>query len=482
MISLLGFSPDMDPNTPGVITDCYHFIPSEKGMVSAPSPVDPGNDVLVDDCRGAAVLTNTLGIRRTIAGTQTHLYELNATSWDDVSAGTYTGSSENRWMFAQFGNVAVATNDTERLQFSTAATFATISGAPIARILVAAENFLLAFDTNEATFGDSPDRWWCSAFQDHSSWTASVTTQATSGRLIGGGGQITAAARFGQQVIAYKRNSMFVGQYVGPPVVWQWDSVPGDIGCVGPEAVVDIGGAHIFVGDDNIWYYDGTRPVPISQNFVRQWFYDNSSATYRYRTIVNFDRQNGRVWIFYPSTSNDTGTPDAAIVYHIHSKKWGRSDRIVEAALTYVTPGITWDTLGTLSSTWDALPDVPWDSQSWQAQGRSLGVFNSSHTLVTLTGVGEDSGFTTGNFGDDFDVSTINSVRVRFLTEPSAASATSYYKQGAGQSFTTGSTVTMNDSKFDVRQTGRFHRFSFEFDGNIEATGIAAKQIAAGGR
>jgi hypothetical protein len=135
---------------------------------------------------------------------------------------------------------------------------------------------------------------------------------------------------------------MFLGQYVGPPEVLQFQRIPGDQGCVGPEAVVDIGGAHIFVGEDNIWLYDGSRPVPIAQGVLRQWFFDDLSATYKYRTIVTYDRNNGRVWVHYPSTVS-TGKPDSALVYHLGSKRWGRANRTIEAAMNYVTPGVTWD-------------------------------------------------------------------------------------------------------------------------------------------
>lgn len=482
MIELLGFAPDLDPLTPGVITDCVQLIPSEKGMISAPSLFDVGAGTLAAECRGAAVLTNTAGTRRTIAGTQTRLYELNGASWDDVSAGTYTGSSENRWSFAQFGNLALASNNAEAIQSSTSGTFATIAGAPTARMIVSAANFVLAFDTSDATYGDSPDRWWCSAYQDPTSWTVSVATQATSGRLIGSGGAITAASRFGQQVMAYKATNLFLGSYVGPPFVWQWDQIPGDVGCIGPEAVCDIGGAHVFVGEDNIWLFDGTRPLPIAQGYVRQWFFNDSSATYRYRTIATYDKQNGRVWFFYCSSSNTSGTPDSAIVWHRFAKRWGRANRTVEAVFQYITPGLTWDTLNSLAVSWDELPDTPWDSQSWQTSGRALAIFNSSHELFTLTGGGEDSGLTTGDYGDDFQTTSVRGVKLRFLTEPVSATATGYVKSGSGASLSIGSTSTMGDSKFDMRQSQRFHRFSFEFVGNTECNGIALDSIGAGGR
>lgn len=486
MNPLLGFAPDVSPDTPGVLVDVTQLIPSEKGMISAPSAVSvSGLDALPAQCRGAAVLTNTAGTRRTIAGTQTKLYELSASTWSDVSGGTYTGSSENRWSFAQFGNAAIASNDTERIQASTSGTFSGITAAPVARFIVAAKDFVVAFNTNDgpasATYGDSPDRWWCSGFQDHTDWTPNVATQCNTGRIIGSGGELTAAAVFGANIVAYKSRQMFLGQYVGSPVVWQWDAIPGEQGCVGPEAVVDIGGSHIFVGEDNIWQYDGTRPYPISQGSIRQWFYNDLSATYKYRTIVTFDRNNGRVWIFYPS-SVSSGLPDSAIVYSLATKRWGRANRTIEAALNYVTPGVTWDTLSSVASTWDTLPDIPWDSQTWQASGRALGVFNSTHNLVLLTGSGENSGMTTGDFGDDTNVTTITGVTLRFLTEPTSATVSGQIKSGEGATATVGGSGTMSDSTFDMFQTARWHRFAFQFVGNTEVTAVRPDGVRAGKR
>lgn len=485
MIPLLGFTPDVDPATPGVITDCTNFIPTEKGMAGGPSPnpAVTGLPALAAAARGASVLINTAGTRRTIAGTQTKLYEISGATWSDVSrGGNYTGSTENRWKFVQFGDAAIATNNTEKIQASTSGAFADIATAPVARIVIAAKDFLLAFDTIDGTYGDRPDAWWCSEFQTHTGWTPSITTQATTGRLVGVPGAILAAAMLGNLAVAYKANGGYLGQYVGAPSVWQWDLIPGEFGCVGPEAVVDVGGAHFIVGPDNFWLYDGTRPVPLGVNQLRQWFYNDSSATYRYRTIVNFDRQNNRVWIFYASTSSSTGNPDRALVYHVATKQWGRANRSIEAVLTFNTPGLTWDTLSTLSSTWDALPSIPWDSQIWQAGGVSMAVFDTTHTLQTLTGESTSSSFITGDYGDDWRSSTLNEVRLRFLTAPTTASATGYSRAVEAAALAPGEMATLADGKFDIRQDDRWHRLGFEFTGPVETNGIAVPLQPSGSR
>lgn len=475
MIPLFGFTPDVEPTAPGIITDCSNLIPSEKGMVGGPTAntAVPGLAALADDCRGAAVLSNTTNIRRTFAGTETKLYELSGSSWVDVSdVGDYAGGSEARWMFAQFGDAAIATNGVEQIQASVSGDFAAIATAPEARIVIAAKDFLLAFDTNDGTYGDRPDGWWCSAFQTHSDWAISISTQATNGRLVGVPGGIVAAAMLGNLAVAYKSKGAYLGQYVGSPIVWQWDQIPGEFGCVGPEAVVDIGGAHFIVGDDNFWLYDGTRPVPIGAGKVRQWFYNDGSATYRYRTIVNYDRQNNRVWVFYPSAATSDGTPDRVLVYHLLTKEWGRSDRSVEAVLSFTVPGLTWDTLSSLASTWDTLPAIPWDSQTWQAGGRSLAYFDSTHALLTLTGSSDTCSFTTGDYGNDDRSSTLNQVRLRFVRSPTTAQATGYSRGVEGDALVTHNTETLADGKFDLRQDDRWHRVSFTFTGDVEVNGV----------
>ena len=482
MLPLIGWAPDADPTAPGVIADCSNLIPSERGMVAAPTATAPaGVGVLAADARGAAVTTSTTGTRRVLVGTQTRLYELSGTTYTDVTraAGVYVGAADNRWSFAQFGNATVATNDTDAMQASTSGVFADISGAPKARVVCAAANFVIAFNTSDGTYGDQSDRWWCSAINDHTSWTPSVTTQATTGRLIGDGGEITAAARLGQQVVAYKARSMFLGTYVGAPVVWQWDQVPGELGCVGPEAVVDIGGAHIFVGDDNIWLYDGTRPVPIAEGVVRRWFFDNSSATYRFRTIVSMDRQSNRVWIFFPSSGSGTGNPDRAIVYHLAKKTWGRADNAVQCALAYVGSGTTFDGANV---TFNSAPAVSMDSPYWLAGGRVAAAITSGRQLVTLTGTVGASTLTTGDIGDDEQVTMLRRARLRFTDDPTSANAQGFRRQGAGAALVAAASASRNDTGFDLRQSGRWHRVTFTMSGDYEVTGMAVDITAAGRR
>ena len=281
MISLLGFTPDLDPATPGAVSDCEQVIPSEIGMKAAPAAVSVGLAALASECRGAVVTRNLSGNRRLLAGTASKLYEAGTTAWTDVSSSTagYTLGTDDRWSFCQFGNAAIAATITTKIERSTSGAFSAITAAPKAQLVESVLGFVVAAHTDESTYGDSPDRWWCCAYLDETDWTPSVATQATTGRLIEGGGKITAWKRLGDDIVAYKQRALFLGRYAGPPEVWRFTQITSDIGCVGQDAVINIGNAHIMVGEDDIYSYDGVRPVPISQG-VRQWFIYNRDPVY----------------------------------------------------------------------------------------------------------------------------------------------------------------------------------------------------------
>lgn len=481
MIPLIGFAPDADVTTPGLLTGCSNLIPYLNGMEGGPEPTTPASTpALASACLGAAVVTKLDDTRRIIAGAATKLYELSAGAWSDVSrAAVYNGGVDTRWAITQFGNTTLCANRADVIQRSTGAAFADIATAPKAEIIFTVGAFVMALNVNDGS--EKPDGWACCAAFDETSWAPSLATQATAGRLVATAGRLTAGMRLGEYAIAYKQKSIYLGQYVGAPTVWNWIQVPGgEAGCIGKEAICDIGGAHFFVGDDNIWIFDGTRPVPVADGFVRQYFFDNSNPSYRYRTICVFDRQKNLVWVFYPSASSQT--PDSALVYHVTAKKWGVANRSIEAALNYVSGGVTIDGLSAISPTIDGLAAYSFDSQFWLSGGKSLSIFNTSHQLQAMTGTSVTSSMTTGEVGDDDSVSALNKIRLRYAKAPLTAAVQTFIQQNSGVGFTAAATGAVVDGKFDLRQSARWHKATFTFTGQVRVTHMNADITPAGMR
>jgi hypothetical protein len=480
---LLGFCPDSEPTGVGVVTECTNFVPYENGMKGAPIGVAPiGVPALAAECQGGVVVTKLDDTRRIFAGTQTKLYELSAGAWVDVSTGSYAGGTDSRWQFAQFGNTTVASNLADTIQRSTGAGFSAASGtAPKAKILFSVGSFLMAMNTNDGSV--KPNGWHCCASYDETDWTPSTITLSAKGQLVSSPGQIVAGGKLGDYAVAYKEKAIHIGQFVGAPSVWDWQQIPsGDAGCVGLDAWCDIGGAHFIVGMDNLWLFDGSRPTPLGVGQVRQWFFNNSNPATRYKTKCLFDRQNNVVWMYYCSSTSTT--IDSALVYHVQTKQWGCVSIAIEAVLNYISAGVTIDQMGDVSATIDGLISYPFDSQYWVIGGRALSVFSTSHQLQLMTGATVNSSFTTGDVGDDDAVTMLSKIRVRFApgAAPTSATVQTFKKMTEGDSLSLGVTSSINDGKFDVMQTARFHRGKFDFTGDVKVLALGATLTPEGDR
>jgi hypothetical protein len=477
VIPLIGYAPDLDPTTPGVITECSQLVPFEGGMKGAPSLVSVGAAALAAACRGSAATSDLSGNRRLLAGTSTKLYELSGTTYSDVSRGAnYSLGTDDRYSFAQFANATLAATPTAVLQRSTSGAFADVSGSPQAKIIVTSSNFAVAFNTNATA-----DTWKCSAFLDETDWTLSVATQCVTGRLVEGSGPITAAARFGADIVAYKANTLFVGRYVGAPAVWQWTGIGTDVGCVGQEAVVDTGLGHVFVGRDNVYLFDGTVPRPLATGLIRRWLFADMSAVYQFKTICLWDRSNHLVWIYYASAGS-TGDIDRAVVYHVLKQQWGVANNTIEAAVNYTSPTVTYTAGSPIVTTYDSGPAIPFDSLYWLSGSTAPAVFSSSHVLSTLSGATGAAYWISGDMGDDQGYSHCDAVRLRYTVKPTTSAVTGLYKDEEGDILTSGTAVSTSDGKHDVRQTARWHRFRTDTTGDFQVTGIRPSTKPAGGR
>lgn len=472
-IPLVGLAPDADPSLIGILTACMGVVPTLKGMRGAPSAASAGFATLAATCQGAALATKLDGTNRIFAGTGTKLYEAASSTWSDVSrSAVYNTGSTNRWRFAQQDNVSFAANgaDTVQASVSTGA-FSCIAGAPVAAIVETVGKFVFAANTITAT---NYIQW--SALNDYTSWAASSATQAGNDTLKASPGPITAARKFGSQIIVYKQASMYVGTYQnGGPTIWSFSQIPGNAGALSQESVVNIGTPdnpkHIFMGADDFYLYNGANPIPIGTNRVKQYVFNSLVQSRYYACQAAHDKRNSLVYFYYPTV--DAATPNACVVYNYRTDRWGADDRVVEATLDYVAPSVTYSGAGSALSTYGTSSLNLGYGIAFAGSTQTLpGVFTSSHLLTTLTGPAASSSFTTGDIGDDNQFSTLLRVVPRFITAPTSATLTNYYKNRSGDALTTGLTTALDTGKFDVIVDARWHRFMLSFTGDWEMSRV----------
>ena len=471
-MKVIGFSPDLDPTTDGVLTDCSAVLPSLRGIEGAPAPVSAIVPALSAACQGSASMITLAGNSRTFAATANKIYEAAVGSWNDVTytaVGNYT-TVTGRWRFAQFGSVSLATSLQNTAQASPSALFSKISGAPKADIIETVNQFVICANVVTTSFGTDPNRWFCSALGDYTNWTPSIATQCASGLLVSVPDRITALRRFGDNVIAYKALGMYFGTYTGPPFIWSFTEVPSSSGTFCQESVLNIGTPdqprHFFVGMDNFYTFDGGRPLPVGWE-VKDYFLSRLNRAAASSICMMRDQLKSRVYIYYPSGS--ATTPNDCLVYNYRTGKWGQDPRTVEFALEYLPAGITYDQLGTYYNTYADFPNASYDTAFWQSASPAPAIFDSSHQLNTLTGSPGPSYFVTADVGDEGTMLLLDRVKPQWIRMPATATMTNYYRtQALGEPLVQDQTVNPVNDRFDVMRTARWHRFKFSQQGPWE--------------
>ncbi len=489
---ILGFTPDADPTIPGTLRYTDGLLPSIRGVEGLPTGVDIDCSATLTDAITAAItLRQSDGQARTFAGTGLGLFEAAGTTWTDRSkSGGYTGNATTRWRFAQFGNNTYAVNRIDLPQLSTTAAFDDVSAMPKAAIVANIGNFNLGsfvfvFDTNESIYGDSPDRWWCSAIGDPADWSPAIATQCATGRLTSTPGRIKAAHPLGHDVIVFKERSVYRGRYTQPPIVWDFsDVISEEIGANSHEAVINTGDRLMWPSHDDFYQFNGVQLSRIPNN-LHSWFYNESLDHDNIHKIVGaVDRWKGWVVWLYPSAAG-TGSLDSYIAFNYKSSipRWTSGTLAASFLFSYGKPGITWDDLGTLYATWDDLPAVQYDSAFWLPGGPRLAKVNNTSFVQTFEGtpgaasailwdVGAANVIPRGG-GDEGQSLVIDQVRPRFQKVPPQAALLHSTRENLGGTLVSGSvTAALTFNNFTVGKSAPWHSSRMDYSGSSELLGV----------
>jgi hypothetical protein len=477
-LKLVGYAPDADPGIPGVIVDCAAFVGSLRGMEAAPSGIATGLPALAAACLGAASFRDLTNVQTTAAGTATKLYTAGTTSWTDRSgAATFNAATANRWSFAQYGNVTLAANKGDTIQARTTGDFANAgAAAPKAAFIETVNDFVFAANVNDGA--DKPDGWHCSALGDYTDWAASIATQSANGRVTDVPGPLTGAKRLADSIVLYKRKAIYVGNYVGPDIIWAFQLASAEAGAIHHNAIVSVDYAHYLMGDDDFYRFDGSRPVPIGAD-VRKSVFGEFDRTASHLCTALLERVNARIYFFYPDSSN-AGYANRGVVLNYKTGRWGRHDFPMETTLQFIQAALTYDDLGTYYATYDDFPNASYDTAFLGGAIETPAYFDTSHVLRTLTGAPGTSRFTLGEVGSDEIFTTLTRAQLRLLTAPTTAAMTNYYKHSSADAFTTDVSTPIGSSRFDVLRSARWHKLQFDFTGAIETPGLRVDSVPDG--
>ena len=467
----LKYLPDYDPQTPDVLTGCSGYVPTVKGYEALSSAV-ARTTALSAAARGLFAGRQLSGSARTIAGQKTSLQEWGGSSWSSV--GSYT-THDDEWTFTQYGDVTLAARIDQKIQASSSGSFSDVdAGAPKAKYLASASGFVIA--ANYDSGGAVEDGWYCSALYDHTDWATSVSTQCANGRLFDTPGPITGVFKLGDDLIFFKRDSMYHARYVGPPIIWEITLISSSIGCSSPNGAADIGGRLVFCNDSDIYIYDGSSlPMSIAEGIRNHWR-DTVVSSYASKMIARNDPSNLRVFIW--AVSGDgiaTGYPDRYFVWNYHANSWGEGTLQVEGVILDESSEINYSEGSALFATYASVSSgLTYSSPEGSiTSGTGMVICKSDHALYDLNGTPGSASLTTGDNGDLNQFFLWRRLKPRYSTTPTTATLTPYSRDFLDDSLSAGDDVDQSSARrFDLLKSGRFHRAKITTTGDCEITAL----------
>ena len=139
------------PGLTGAVKEALNVVPQAVGYGPLRTPVDYSQAASEDINNVVAGRDPASGNTEVFAGGATKLFKLdsNDLSLDNVSkSGNYTTPTEQKWRFTQFGDVLIAANGDEVLQYwelGTSTAWADLdAAAPTARYLTVVRDFVVA--------------------------------------------------------------------------------------------------------------------------------------------------------------------------------------------------------------------------------------------------------------------------------------------------------------------------------------------------
>ena len=178
--------------------------------------------------------------------------------------------------------------------------------------------------TNDSTDGEKPYRVRWSGIGDYDSWAVSANTQADF-QDISDMGAVTGLVG-GEYATILMEKGIVRAQYVGSPLVFEFDKVQLQRGCKISGSVASVGRNVFYLSDDGFYVFDGQSSKPIGAEKINRFFLkrfqSNNSA--RMSAVVDPSRQIV-VWS-YPSVDSGDGSPDELIIYNYATDSWSTAN------------------------------------------------------------------------------------------------------------------------------------------------------------
>jgi hypothetical protein len=362
----------------------------------------------------------------------------------------YVTPTNQRWRFTQFGNVIIAANGGNRLQgynLNAAGTFQDLAAdAPASRYVTVVRDFVVSGYVGS----DYPNRVQWSALGDESSWTNSATTQADFQDIPDGGSVVGITG--GEFGLVFMDRSIHRMSYVGSPLVFQFDNISRNLGCYEANSIIQYAGTSFFLTDDGFYACDGQKVIPIGNEKVNRYFYNDVDEGLLGLMSVAVDPFRKLIIWSYASVSS--ATPDKLLIFNFQTNKWSSGTTTVSRVASSSSPAFTLeglDIFGTLEQIGSSFDDRVWLGGKVQFAG----VRNAK--VITFSGAPMTATIETGDVEIPGTTSAITMAKP--IVDNGSANVALFSRRLLNEQVVFGSQVVADsENRVSIRGIGRYHR------------------------
>ena len=369
----------------------------------------------------------------------------------------------------------IAANGTAKLQgfnVNSSSLFADLAAdAPTARYVTVVRDFVVSGNIQS----DYPNRVQWSALGDESSWTTSATTQADFQDIPDGGTVVGLTG--GEFGLIFMDRAIHRMSYVGSPLVFQFDNISRNLGCYEPNSIVQYGGTSFFLADDGFYACDGQNIIPIGNEKVNRYFFDDVDQGILYKMSAAVDP--AKKLIIWAYASQSSATPDKLIIYNFLTQKWTSGTTTADRIASTSTPSVNlegMDVFGNLDTIMTSF-----DSRLWLGGRLQLAGVDGAK-IVTFTGANATATIETGDIEVPGATSAITIAKP--IVDDGSASMAISSRRLLNQAVSFGSQVSADaENRVSIRSVGRYHRLQLTPTGSwtsvvgtdIDLTGLGTR-------
>jgi len=193
---------------------------------------------------------------------------------------------------------------------------------------------------------------------------------------------ITGMCQMSDRLYIYKEHSIWELIYVGYPTMFSLSNIINDVGLVAPKSLVMVNNKHVFLGNDNVYMFDGRNLEPIGDPIVPLLYGYSAIADKQYisNSIATYVEELSEYWLAVPTGASTL--PNKIFRYHVPTKSWwilGIDRQVTAFGRWYKSSSIMWSEV-----------DTPWTDVEWTWMSEAVSE-HQSITIVARTSRGSSS-------------------------------------------------------------------------------------------